>query len=101
MACLRCYFAATPVTDPEAALQRIQELTGIPLTNAHRKLVKKRCLTKRYGPAITDFRRAIDDCLNALNSTSDELHPIPTLNLQYFFKMKVRAVRVYRLRPFL
>lgn len=50
------------------------------------KLVKKRCLTNRYYPTFTDFRHAIDDCLNALTSTSQDLHSLLTLNFQFFSK---------------
>ena len=50
------------------------------------KLVKKRCLTNRYYPTFNDFRHAIDHCLNALNSTTDELHSLLTLNFQFFSK---------------
>ena len=50
------------------------------------KLVKKRCLTNRYYPTFNDFRHAIDDYLNALNSTTEELHSLLTLNFQFFSK---------------
>jgi len=50
------------------------------------KLVKKRCLTNRYCPTFHDFRQAIDDCLNTLNSTTKELHSLLTLNFQFFSK---------------
>lgn len=50
------------------------------------KLVKKRCLTNRYYPTFTDFRHAIDDCLNTLNSTTEDLHSLLTLNFQFFSK---------------
>jgi hypothetical protein len=48
------------------------------------KLVKKRRLTNRYYPTFDDFRHAIADCVNALNSTTDELRTLLTLNFQFF-----------------
>ena len=50
------------------------------------KLVKKRCHTNRYYPTFNDFRHAIDDCLNALNSTTEKLHSLLTLNFQFLSK---------------
>lgn len=51
------------------------------------KLVKKRCLTNRYYPTFTDFKRAIDYCLDDLSTTSSaELHSLLSLNFQFFSK---------------
>ena len=51
------------------------------------KLVKKRCLTNRYYACFADFRRAIDTCLDDLNTTAAaELHSLLTLNFQFFSK---------------
>ena len=49
------------------------------------KLTKKRCLTNRYYPDFLSFTKAIDTCLDDLQtSLKDELASLMTLNFQLF-----------------
>lgn len=51
------------------------------------KLVKKRCLTNRYHEDFAAFTKAIDSCLDSIDTTlRDEALSLLTLNFQFFPK---------------
>lgn len=53
------------------------------------KLTKKKCLANRHYKTFTDFRTAIDDCLNRMASDYlGELQNLITLNFQFFHSHK-------------
>lgn len=53
------------------------------------KLTKKKCLSNRYYPTFTEFRTAIDTCLDRMAlDYLPELKRLLTRNLQFFLPHK-------------